>query len=127
MGTPFSGKNGKVRIVNTDVADVLKWTWNQTSNNPSYASNSTAGHKKRVLGVKDGTGTIEFLRDSAAAQIINVGESVTLLLYEDGTKNHSVPAVIDSLSEAVDVDNGDLVRMTANFSQNGAPTLATYP
>ena len=54
------------------------------------------------------------------------GSSVTLLLYLDGSRFYSVPAVIDSIKMSVEIDRGDLIGGAAEFSTDGAWTKPTF-
>lgn len=123
----ISGKNGQVKIGATTLADVTQWTLQKLSNNPSYASSSTAGHKKRVAGVKDARGVVQMKFNDAAAAGLDEGDSVTLLLYVDATHFYSVPALVDSYRVDVDINTGEIVGATAEFSANGAWTEPTFP
>lgn len=122
----LSGKNGKITIGSSDLAEITSWSFNPTSNNPAWASSSNAGYKVREAGVKDGSGSFEGKYDKAD-QIndrITVGDKVTLLLYIDASSFFSVPAIIDSISYEVDIDDGEIVSFTCDFSTNGAWTNA---
>lgn len=121
----ISGKNGDVSISSTSISEVTQWTFTETSNNPAFASNKTAGFKQRVAGVKDGSGTIEGKWDPGdpATAVIEVGTLVTLTLEIDATQFYTVPSIIDSFSMTVNLDDGDVVGWTAEFSINGAWTL----
>ena len=124
----ISGKNGKVMVGAAALADITQWTFNTTSNNAAYASSSTGGYKKRVAGVKDGSGNAAFKLDPAdpITDAINEGDAVTLLLHLDATNFYSVPAVIDAVRLEVDIDTGDVVGGVAEFSANGAWTKPAY-
>jgi hypothetical protein len=122
--TGISGKNGKVQIVSSDVAECTGWTFNPTSNNPSWGSCDGGGYKQRVAGVKDGSGSIEgkFNPDDPIYDHLEEGTSVVLKLYINATAYYRVPAIIDSFSLEVDMDDGDVVGWSADFSTNGAWT-----
>ena len=124
----ISGKNGKVLIGATPLAEITDWTFQTSSANPAYASSSTGGFRRRVAGIKDGSGSFGFILDPASPITNNFdeGSSVTLLLYLDATRFYSVPAVIDSIHLAVDISSGDVLGGTAIFSANGAWTKPTY-
>lgn len=124
----ISGKDGKIEIDSTQLADITSWTLNTTSNNAAYASSSTSGYKKRVPGVKDGSGSVQGKLDISdpITDDFEEGSAVTLKLYIDATRFYSVPAVIDSLAIDVDIDNGDVVPFTANYSTDGAWSKPTY-
>jgi hypothetical protein len=124
----FSGKDGKVLIGATPLADITAWTLRTLSGNPAYASSSTGGYRKRVPGVKDAQGTVRFKLNPAdpITDDLDAGAAVTLLLYVDATRFYTVPAVIDALRLEVDIDSGDIVGGVAEFSANGAWTKPTY-
>jgi hypothetical protein len=124
----ISGKEGKVLIGATTLADITGWTLRTVSHNPAYASSATAGHRKRVSGVKDATGSIAFklnLADPITDDFAE-GSAVTLLLHLDATRFYSVPAVIDALRLEVDIDRGEVIGGTAEFSADGAWTKPSY-
>jgi hypothetical protein len=120
----ISGKDGSVLVASTPVAEITKWTFNAKSNNPAWASSDSAGYKKRVAGVKDGSGSIEMKYDPSNSFLAqaDVGTSATLKLYINATKFFSVPAIFDSYDFEVDLDDGDVVGVSADFSANGAWT-----
>ncbi|MBI2826706.1 MAG: hypothetical protein HYX69_18700 [Planctomycetia bacterium] len=124
----ISGKDGKVLIGATALAEITDWTFRATSNNQAYASSSTGGYRKRVPGVKDGSGTIGFKLDPAdpITDDLDEGAAVTLLLYLDATHFYTVPAVIDAIHLAVDITSGDVLGGTAMFSASGAWTKPNY-
>ncbi len=124
----ISGKDGKVMIGATTLADITFWTLATASNNPAYASSATSGHKKRVAGVKDASGSIQGKLDVAdpVTDDFDEGDAVTLLLYIDATRFYSVPAIIDSINFEVDIDTGEVIGWTADYSADGAWTKPTY-
>ena len=119
---PFSGKNGSVKVGLTAVAEVTKWSFNPTSNNPSWASNAVAGFKQRVAGVQDGSGSFDFkLKDATDWALFAPGVSLTLTLVTGGSSlDFTVPAVIDGVNLECDIDSGEVVGGSADFSCNGA-------
>lgn len=125
----FSGKDGKIKIASTTIADITGWQWTTSSNNSAFASSSSGGFKKRVGGVKDSSGSASYVLDPAASLQGNFveGDAVTLLLYEDATHFHSVPVRIGTIVREVDINDGKEVGGTFTFETNGAWTLATYP
>jgi len=109
----YSGTGGTVN----SVTQITSWSFNPTSNNSAWGSSSTNGYKDRVVGVKDGSGSIEGKWDGTAPY--TVGAEVSLSLVAN-TGSFTVPAVIDSFSVEVDVDDGEVVGWSAEFSINGA-------
>ena len=115
----ISGKDGKVSVDGTDIAEVTGWTLERTSNNPAWASSSIPGRKQRVAGVQDASGTIEGKLDVANTPMgdgLVEGGSVTLNLYVNATQFFVVPALIDSISFECDMDEGEVVSFSAAFS-----------
>lgn len=123
-GAGFSGKDGDVKIGSASVAEIRTWSFNPKSNNPSYASHATGGYKRRVAGVKDGSGSTSGAIAAASLPFsdLNVGSDATLVLYLNATLNFSVPSVVDDLRVNVDIDNGEIVSWDMNFSTNGGWT-----
>jgi hypothetical protein len=124
----ISGKDGKVLIGSTPLAEITDWTFHTTSVNHAYASSSTGGYRQRVPGVKDAAGNIGFKLDptNPITDDFDEGSAVTLLLYLDATHFYTVPAVIDTIQLAVDISSGDVLGGTAMFSASGAWTKPSY-
>ena len=126
----FSGQNGKVVAGSTTLAQITKWAWDTEANVTEYASSSAAGYKVAIPGVKHGAGSVEFMLDDTtppflAATAIKAGESVTLKLYEDGTRFWTVPAVIKSEHFETDINDGPPVSGNFSFVANGQWTYPT--
>jgi hypothetical protein len=123
-----TGDDGKVLIGGTPLADITAWSLETTARGVAYASSTTGGYRKRLPGVKEGRGRIQFKLDVAnpLTNQFNEGTAVTLLLYLDATRFYSVPAVIDSIQIEVDIDGGELIGGEAAFSTDGAWTKPAY-
>ena len=122
-----SGKDGKVLIGSTPVADITSWEFTKQAHTSRYGSSSSGGYRKTLSGVKMGAGTIDFKWDSAGASPLQEGAVVTLKLYTNATEFFSVPAVIKSFRLKVDIDNGETTAGAAAFETDGAwtePTLS---
>jgi len=124
----ISGKDGQIKIGTTKLADITSWSLVTTAKNQSYASSATAGWKTRREGIRDATGTIRFKVDMAdpITDDFDEGSGVTLLLHLDGTRFYSVPAIINSLSFEVDIDDGDVISGVAEFGAIAAVVKPTY-
>lgn len=122
----ISGKNGKVLAGAVQLAHITGWSLNPTSNNPDWASSDTSGTKNRVAGITDSSGSFDFKWDSTSEiwDTLTEGTEVTLNLYLSATVFIIVPAIIDGISFEVDINDGDTVSGTADFSQSAA---ITYP
>lgn len=120
----ISGKDGRILVAGTGVAHCTKWSFNPKSNNPAWASCDTNGFKTRVGGVKDGSGSMEGKFDTAHPfyDAMDVGTEITALLYINATMFYSIPAIIDDYSIEVDMNEGEVVGWSANFSTRGAWT-----
>ena len=115
----YSGKDGSVLIGGSTVAHITSWSFNPTSNNPSWASSSTFGFKTRLAGVQDGSGSMEGKLTSWALPFQmpgEVGDKVVLILRVVTGVDFTVRAIIDSITYNVDVDDGDVVSWSADFS-----------
>jgi len=98
------------------------------ASSPRCRRSSTGGFRRRVGGVKDGSGTIVFKLDPAdpITDQLNEGDAVTLLLYLDGTRHFTVPAIIEALQWEVDIDRGEIIGGTAEFAIDGAWTKPSF-
>jgi hypothetical protein len=124
----ISGKNGRIKIGSTTLADITLWQLVTRAGNPAYASSATQGWKTRREGVRDASGTVRFKLDLAdpITDDFDEGDPVTLLLYLDATRFYTVPAIIDSLAWEVDINDGDVIGGVAEFSATGPITKPTY-
>lgn len=120
-----SGQYGKIMVGGSTLIECTGWSFDRQVAEHVYASCATGGYKKRIAGTKDGSGELRgiFDPDDPIEGYINEGDHVTLLLYFSATKYHSVPAQINSINIDTDIEEGDIVRWTAQFGINGAYTL----
>lgn len=122
----YSGKNGKVKIGSSYLADVTKWSAEHKANVATFGSSDSNGWKKAVAGVEELTGDIEAkLTASLSAAPIAVGTSLALDL-ETGSGNLQLTgnAIVTSISYEVDIDNGEPVGLKASFQSDGAWTYS---
>ena len=117
----ISGIGGSVDS-GSELAEITTWTFTTTSNNPAWASSTNPGYKKRVGGVRDCSGTVNGKFNGALTDYdaLEAGSSVTLTLKLNDTHYYTVPAFVDEFNVEVDMDNGDVVGWSLNFSGNGA-------
>lgn len=120
----ISGRAGRVLVAAAPLAEVTAWTFRTVSANRAYASSATGGFRRRLPGVKEGSGQVRFLLDPARPQTapLEAGARVTLELRLDAARFYRVPAVIDALRLDVDIDRGEVVTGLAEFSTDGAWT-----
>jgi len=118
----ISGKDGTVSIDTVAVLDATGWQTTYSSNNPAYGSTDTAGWKNRVAGVKDSNGNYEAKYNGAIAT--TAGQETDGDFTLDGAATYDIPSIIDQISLEVDMDDGDVVGYTNDFSGNGAITIS---
>jgi|TARA_R110000824_G_scaffold120382_5_gene275661 hypothetical protein len=117
----ISGKNGTVNFGGAQ-SDATGWSLALTSNNPAYGSSDTSGYKKRVGGIKDWSGSYSAKLDGTSVPV--AGASVAVSFSTDGTNTWSGTAVCDSVNIEVDMDDGDVVGYSVDFSGNSVVTGA---
>lgn len=110
----------------SDFADVTNWTMNVSANLKEFASSSTSGHVKQVKGQFSGTVEFDVLieNDDDILDRLVVGDTVTLLLNEDPTRQWSVPALVSEISTEVNISEGDPPTRSISAATNGAWTYA---
>lgn len=123
-GDVLSGKNGRIKVGGTTYDHITGWSWSRETALHAYGSNSTAGHKRKVAGMKDNSGSFTGMIHDGGAIPIDEGDAVTLQLHVDETGNnfYSVPAIVESIEVEVDINDGAPVGYTANFQGDGAYT-----
>ncbi len=117
-----SGKSGDVEHGgSTDVVDVTGFTFNEICATTRRGTSDSAGFKKTFAGVRSASGEVRTLHDeAAAAPALKSGDSATLKLYTDGNDYISVPAVINSRSLEVDMDEGAVTAEVLGYESHGA-------
>ncbi len=122
------GKDGFVQnaAASSAFTDIQNWEFNYSANAKSYGSSSTAGHKKSIAGVYSGelSFTAVLNTDAPIYDDIKVGDQVTVHAYEDDTRKWIIPVTIDTMGEAVDMDEGEVIGVPITAVTNGA---WTYP
>lgn len=124
----LTGDRGRVLIGAKPVADITRWSLRTRTQAVAYASSATAGYRRQIAGAREAGGEIDFLLNLADAVTgdLNEGSHVTLLLHLDATRTYSVPAVIESLSLEVHINEGKLVGGRATFLADGAWSTPLY-
>ena len=116
---PMSGKDGSVSGGGAST-QITAWSMSASASNSSWGSSSTNGYKDRLGGVVDGSGSVEGKWDGSQAMV--EGTSYTLTL-DTGNGSWSVPCICDSYSLDVNVDDGEVVSWSADFSIDGEYTF----
>lgn len=130
MAGGISGKSGDCLIgatPGTQVTELTKWGFNPKCGTSAWASNRSGGYKKRVAGNKDGSGSMEGKWDPTApiTDMLEEGTEVTLNLVITGAQKYIVPAIIEGIKLDVDLDSGDVVGWSADWSTTGPWTKPT--
>jgi hypothetical protein len=117
-------------ITFTNVPEVTHWDLSVEPEAKEYASSSTGGAKRRVAGNEGWSGSVEMYVDAGArfdAAPLGIRGGVTgwFKLYEDATRFFLAPAYIDSVEYTVDIESGDIIGATVNYSNNGSLTYPT--
>jgi len=113
----ISGKNGTVNVGGA-ITDATGWSLSLTSNNPAYGSSDTAVYKKRVPGIKDTTGSYSAKYNGG---VVSVGsEHASAAFTLDGTTTWTLDVIVDAVNLEVDMDDGDVVGYSVDFSGNSA-------
>ena len=122
----LSGKDGTLYLDDGEVTQVTNWRIRKISRNKSYTANDTGGSRKRVSSTKDCSGRFEIKASDTSGITLEEGDLVTLQLHvDDSAANYyQVPAVVDALSVAVDISEGEPVGYVVEFSGNGP--MAAY-
>ncbi len=120
----ISGKDGTLKLGDTEVTRVTHWKIEKTSGARAYTANDTGGAKKRVAGVKDCAGRFEIKAGDSDAVAVEEGDAVTLQLHVDdsGANYYEVPAIVDTIRAEVDISEGKTVAHVVTFSGNGPIT-----
>ena len=122
----ISGKNGKITLGASDLAEVRNWRFSMNANIKKYASSSTAGHEKSVKGMFGGTVSAELVYDPAdpLEDRLKVGDTATLLCKDNATRTWTIPVRISTMDHEVQVEEGEPLTMSIEAECNGA---WTYP
>lgn len=124
-GNAITGRDGDAKIGATQIAEVTKWNWNPKVNIVSYSSNKTLGYKQKLIGIREGTGTLEGVWDAAnpAYSVLAEGTvDIALKLYINATQFWAITAVIESFTQDVNIDAGEMVTWNASFHAKGSWT-----
>lgn len=120
----ISGKDGTLKLGDTQVTRVTHWKIEKTSGGKAYTANDTGGARKRVPGVKDCSGRFEIKAGDSDAVPVEEGDAVTLQLHVDdsGANYYDVPAIVEAIRAEVDISEGKTVAHVVAFSGNGPIT-----
>ncbi|MCE9545554.1 MAG: hypothetical protein K8T25_08560 [Planctomycetia bacterium] len=120
----LSGKSGRVLADGAALAEITLWTFKTLRRNVAYASSATGGFRRRLPGVREGSGRFNFVVAAAnpANANLQTGAELTLSLCLDASRCYTVPAMIDSVAIETDISGGGPITGWAEFSTTGAWT-----
>jgi hypothetical protein len=123
--TYLSGKDGTVYLSGAEVAHMRNFNVDASVNIDAFNTNSTSGWNARVPGVKDATGTFEWvLPVGFTSTPLDVGDCVAGQFHVDGTGSNywSGRIVIESEGVPVDVTAGGAIVFSYGWGSDGALT-----
>lgn len=126
MGTPISGKGGKILVGATPVAEVEEWELDEEANKSQWVSSDTGGFQRTLTGALKWNGSLNSKFDMAASSVLVVGAAVALKLYLDSTHFYSGNAAIVTRKTKVDL-KGEVIGGSFTFDGDGALSQPTLP
>jgi hypothetical protein len=124
-GTPFTGKDGDLKKGSPAAQVVQTVGWEVTIGGVSgkYASNSTSGWRKTVLGASEWSGNCTVLLHAGEAQPFKRGDEVAAQFHVDSDDYIGGTILITEVGPiTVDLDSGEPIAIQYSFDGQGAPT-----
>jgi hypothetical protein len=117
----ISGKDGTLKLGDTEVTQVTNWRIEKASRNKAYTANDTGAARRRVPGARDCSGRFEIKTTDSDHLPVEGGDTVMLELHVDdsGENYYEVPAIVDLIRANVDISEGKTVPHLVTFSGNG--------
>lgn len=125
-GTPLTGNTMTFKIAGTAVDHTGKWSVKNSPAKGRYATNSTTGGRKSVVGVKDWSGTVTVLIHAGATMQMVAGTEYAVVFHGTATTDTITGTIIvtDVGDIMFDADSGDPVACDYAFDFQGIPTGA---
>lgn len=124
MSAPITGKNGKLSLNSSQLADVQDWTVKRSSDVKSYASSSTSGFEKTLDGNHKWTLSAKVMApDGSANPGVEVGDLVTFTGTIDSGKTITGSVRIASIDIDVNIGAADPVVLSVEAVGDGAYTI----
>jgi len=113
----LSGKAGELDIGSSTPIDFTNWTLTQGANIETFAARSGGGAEETAEGLVNGTGTIEFMMNTATPiqSLISAGDLVTLTLL------HTRTGPVQATGQA------RIGQQTSGANRDGTMQVVTYP
>lgn len=120
MSAPITGKDGKIEISGTPVADVFSWSITEEADLKPYASSSTAGWRKVLVGQKGWTiSMVVALPDGSFTLPFASGDSIAFAGFSMAGKYVSGTVKVGTIEPEVSIEDGEPVRATVNGTGDG--------
>jgi hypothetical protein len=120
-----SGKNGKVFVGGSEVADIRDWAIQQKAELKPYNSSSTQGHTNRVPARDDWSAAF-FLYSAAGKAPFAIGSQLNIQFVVDSSQQpapaYSGVCFAETIRPAVNIDTGDIVGVAVTVAGHGALT-----
>jgi hypothetical protein len=112
---------GKVTLGSSDFAHITSWRFSKSGNVQTYTSSSGAGHQLTLPGQLSGEVSFDAIYDPAddLYDRIRPNDQVTLLLYVDATRYHSVPCRINDMDDEVNIAEGSPPTIACTAQSHG--------
>lgn len=124
-GTVFTGKDMTFKTGGTPAEEVHtgKWEVTVTGSSGKYASNSTGGFRKTVVGAKEWSGSVTVMLHDGEGQPLKVGDEVAAQFHADADDYISGTIIVTNVGPiTLDADSGDPVAIDYAFDGQGAPS-----
>lgn len=122
-----SGVTGKLVLSGSNVLGVRNIQDTQSSNNPTFNTSETDGHKVSVGGTKSFTLSCDIVLDDGKRieTQMEVGDAVTIQVHEDDSSYMIYPARLESVAKTIDINDGGEITQAAAFTANGVWTFVS--
>ena len=124
-GTGYTGKDRTFQTGSAVAEEVHtgKWEVTVTGSRGKYASNSTGGFRKTVIGAKEWSGSVTVMLHDGEAQPLKVGDEVAAQFHADADDYISGTIIVTDVGPiTLDADSGDPVAIDYAFDGQGTPS-----
>lgn len=122
----LSGQYGLLSLDGTTaVSTIRNWKINPKADNPKGVASNSGNAQVVIEGVTDFSGSWDFYGKSVLGFAVP-GTAYTGY-FQTQTKEISASLMVDSVTMKCDIEGGNILGGTVNFSGNGALTWATSP
>lgn len=125
-GDPISGKDGTLKVSETEAKQVTNWKITKKATSSKFASNTSGGWKRTVLGSKEWSGSFELKLSAGSPIPIKVGQAYPMTFHVDKvpTDYYVGTAAITQVDVEVDINDGKEITIPVTFEGDGALTFS---